>query len=136
MGNLPSQEKERPDWVWFLLILYGFGVVVSFAIIMFMVLSSKSGQLDIVGIGIAVVVIALRGVGFVRLFYFKSDAWLYLSLALFIIVANDALDLIMGGTDFFLQRHSISQTIGSIVTGVAVISYAFNVVHKEKSPGA
>jgi hypothetical protein len=110
--------------------------VVSFAIIMFMVLSSKSGQLDIVGIGIAVVVIALRGVGLVRLFYFKSDAWLYLSSALFIIVANDALDLIMGGTDFFLQRHSISQTIGSIATGVAVIIYAFNVVHKEKSPGA
>ncbi len=136
MENLPPKEKERPDWVWFLLILYGFGVVISFAIILFMLLSSKSGQPDLVGIGIAVVVIALRGVGLVRLFYFKTDAWLYLALALFIIVANDALDLILGGADFFLQRHPIPQTLGSIATATAIIIYAFNLVQKEKSPGA
>jgi hypothetical protein len=136
MEKLPSQEKERPDWVWFLLILYGFGVVVSFAIILFLVLSSKSDQLDVVGIGIAVVVMALRGVGLVRLFYFKSDAWLYLSLALFIIVGNDAFDLILGGTDFFLQRHSIPRMIGGFAGSLAVIIYAFNLGQKEKSPGA
>jgi hypothetical protein len=135
MENLPSQEKERPDWVWFLLIFYGFGTVISFAIILFMMLSSKNGQLDIVGIGIALVVMSLRGVGLVRLYYFKSDAWLYLSLALFIIVTDAAFDL-MGGTGFFLQRHSIPRMIGGISTALAVIIYAYNFGQKEKSPGA
>jgi len=136
MENMPSREKERPDWVWFLLITYGFGVVISFAIILFLMLSSKSGQLDVIGIGIAAVVIALRGVGLVRLYYFKSDAWLYLSLALFIIVGDAAFDWIFGGTDLFFQKHSISRMIGGIATGLAVIIYAYNLGQKEKSPGA
>jgi hypothetical protein len=136
MDIQPSQEKERPDWVWFLLIFYGIGILISFAIILFMMLSSKNGQLDVVGIGIALVVMALRGVGLVRLYYFKSDAWLYLSLALFIIVGDAAFDFIFGGTDFFFQKHSISRMIGGIATGLAVIIYAYNLGQKEKLPGA
>ena len=81
-------------------------------------------------------VMALRGVGLVRLFYFKGDAWLYLSFALFIIVANGALDLILGGTDFFLQRHSIPYTTVGILVAIAVIIKAYNLGRKEKSPGA
>lgn len=128
----PSQEKERSDWVLVLLICYGFGVVINSGIILFLLLTSKSGQLDLIGIGILVTVIALRGVGLVRLYYFKSDAWLYLSLALFILVANDALDLIIGGTNFFLQRHSIPPIISSVVGGLVVIIYAFNVSNKRQ----
>jgi hypothetical protein len=126
------QEKERPDWVWFLLILYGFGVLISFAIILFLLFSPKSSHLDIIGLGIALVVMVLRGIGLVRLFYFKDDPWLYLSLALFIIVANDAFDLIMGGTDFFLQKHSLLRTVGGYAWALGIIIYAFNSGQKNK----
>ena len=51
MENLPAQKWERPDWVWFLLILYSLGVVINFAIFMFVLLLSKGGQVDLVGIG-------------------------------------------------------------------------------------
>jgi len=75
----------------------------------------------------------LRGIGLSRLFQFKTDAWIYLSMALLILVASDALDLLLGGTGFFLQRHAVPKILTGYAGALAVTVYAFRIGNAQAS---
>ncbi len=124
-----KEETERPDAIWFLLVAYCIGVVVNFALILISALLPE-GRIDPVALGVSLIAMALRGIGFVRLFFFKRDAWIYLVVALFIMMVSTVLDLVLGGVDFFTQRHSILYTLTGYAVGIAVVVYAYRIGYR------
>ena len=120
------EKKERPDWVWFLLIYYCLAVLFTFGNVL-LGLAASSVQIDPIALGLTVIVAILRGIGFVRLFQLKKDSWIYLGIAFLIVFLSAVCDLIFGGTDFFLRMHHVFPTLINYAVNIAIIRYAFHI---------
>src|SRR3954470_7057741 len=114
-----TASKDRPDWVWVVLILFCIGAVINLVNFALLVLMDRpipnKGDLCIM-----LVLMLVRGVGYFRLFFLKQDAWLFLLAALVISFLSNC-------CDFFLAHLSI--TSPGVLRAIFVHLYSGIVVY-------
>ena len=134
MRNCNKPESARTG-LWVLLILYCIGAVISFGVLVLAAMA-PDGPVDFAMLAASTVVLILRGIGFVRLFHFRQDAWTYLAAAFLVVVASDALDFLLGGAAVFEEGHPPITTFIGYGVAVAVIVYAFRICNPSQAPNA
>ncbi len=93
---IPTPLK-RPKFVWILFVLYWIGVPLTVVFMAVAALRLKNGGTPIlaaVDIVVGILELTFRGIGIVRLFYLKKDAWLYLAFSSALLATNCTMDVI------------------------------------------
>jgi hypothetical protein len=127
---MSSAKIERPDGVVFLVIVYCACLVIGLGITFLAVLTPGPTPELTSALLVAGLLMILRGIGIVRLFHLKKDAWIFFGVAAFVEFTATALDLVLGGSDYFRREHNLLELVVIWGLHIFVIVYAFRVARR------
>ncbi len=130
-ADIQLPARKRPVFVTILLVLFCIGVPV-WLINIVGIFTAATGRVDstiLIAVVSSLVIVILRGVGMVRLFLMRADAWVPLAVAVVIDLPVKAMFLLharAAGRD--ITGDLIATLVGWLIA-VAIIVYAYRLFH-------
>jgi hypothetical protein len=135
---LPSEplRPKRPEPVKMLFLLFCIGVPIGLIVYGAQLLASLTGQpgsMPLLDIFVGIVCMVVRGIGMVRLFLMKADAWLYLLAALIIGFPISVMNVL----GLYLMKKEVFTVIFATAVGygiaIAIMIYAKSLFRRPKN---